>query len=304
MPQAADPPAPRELRNTRLYLLVSQSLIGTFNKDDATAILGIWINQLCEIERFRCDSRVNVAYSLADIRRRIRERSVDLLLIDTNEYVLLAHEGLVEAVAAGSNRGKLAAYSYLLLKKDESGTASIAGLRGKRMVVASRTGSNLGLIWLDTLLAENKLDRAASFFGSIDVGNRASSCILSLFFGKIDACVVDSGNWETIAELNPQVRRLRILARSEPLLEMVVAMPIQPQHPYKREIVDSIFNLHRTVAGDQLGTIFKTGPQVAVTIKDFESVANLLNRYRGLLKSSVDLLNPVVGRLNDIKEAR
>jgi phosphonate transport system substrate-binding protein len=302
----APTPAPAQtqaLKTARLYVIASQTLFGALNKDDATATLGIWIAQVCLLEGLHCETRVNFA-SLAEIRRRIRERSVDVLLLDTPEYLLLARERLVEAVATGSNRGKLAAYSYLLLTKDEVGAAQIAGLRGKRISVASRYRSNLGLMWLETLLAENKLDRAVSFFGSVDLGNRAAACVLPLFFGKLDACVVDSGSWETITELNPQVRRLKILARSEPLLEGLVAMPIQPQHPFKRDIVDAILKMHLTVAGEQLVTEFKVGPQIPVTFKDFESVANLLNRYRILLKASVDPANVLAARLNDVREVR
>jgi phosphonate transport system substrate-binding protein len=301
----ASPLANQELKPTRLYVVASESMFTNYIKDDATASLGIWIKKLCELEGLRCDVRVDVVNSIAEIRRRIRERTVDLLIIDTPEYLILAHEGLVEAMTASTTQGKLSFYSYLLLTRNEGGAAQIAALRGKLISVASRHGSNLGLIWLETLLAENKLDRAASFFGSVEVGNRASSCVLPLFFGKLDACVVDSGNWETITELNPQVRRsLRILAHSEPLLEGLIAVPVEPQHRYKREILESIMRMHLTVAGDQLTTVFKVGPQIPVTLKDFESTANLLNRYRSLLKPGVDPSNTMAGRLNDVREVR
>jgi phosphonate transport system substrate-binding protein len=304
-PQAVRPPASPGLKAARLYFVASQSLIGNFKKEDATATMPIWIKQLCEVQGLRCDVRVDIVYSIAEIRRRIHESSVDLLLLDTPEYLLLAHEGLVAAVAAGStSRGQLAAYPYLLLLKDETGPAQIATLRGKAVRVASRTGSNLGLIWLEDLLAENKLERASSFFGSVSIDNRASSCVLAVFFGKLDACVVDSGNWEMITELNPQITRLRIAARSEALLEGLFAMPIEPRHAYKQEIVKAILNLHRSALGDQLSIIFKAGPQVAVNLKDFEAEANLLNRYRGLLKFYVDPLTPIIGRLNDVREIR
>jgi phosphonate transport system substrate-binding protein len=288
----------------RLYIVASQSMFGSLNKDDATATMSIWIKELCDLDHHRCDIRVDIISSVAEIRRRVREQSVDLLVLDTPEYLLLAHEGLVEAVAVSTNRGKLAAYSYLLLTKDAGGAAQIAGLRGKRISIASRDGSNMGLMWLETVLAENKLDRAESFFGSVEFINRASLCVLPLFFGKVDACVVDSGNWETITELNPQILRLKVAARSEPLLEGLMAMPIQPQHPYKSVIVHWILTLHLTAAGAQLGNVFKVGPQATVTLKDFESVAKLLTLYRSLLKPSVDPANVVAGRLNDVKEFR
>ncbi|MCX6625999.1 MAG: hypothetical protein NTW28_00015, partial [Candidatus Solibacter sp.] len=142
-------------------------------------------------------------------------------------------------------------------------------------------------VWLETLLAENRLGRAASFFGSVEVGYRASACVLPLFFGKIDACVVDTGNWESIKELNPQLGRLRVAARSEALLEGMIAMPIQP-HPYKSELMDSILNLHKTPAGEQLCMVFETGILMRVGKEPFESVRVLTSRYRRMVNPAGD----------------
>jgi phosphonate transport system substrate-binding protein len=297
---AADPPA-SGLKHVRLYVIASDSFFATVNQGDATASMSIWIKQLGMIRGFQVESRMEIAQSIGQFRQRLKEHSVDLLVLDTPDYLSLADSGLVEAVAVGTSRGQLAAYPYLLLTNDAGGAGQLAGLRGKRIMVASRTKSNMGLIWLETLLAENRLSRAAGFFGSVQLGYRASSCVLPLFFGKIDACVVDSGNFDAVKELNPQLGRLRILAHSETVLEGLIAMPMEP-HPYRREVLDSILTLHKNLAGEQLGIIFKVGQQIPASSAMFDSAAALCTRYRRLLKAPGDGLEPVAGQLEAVKE--
>jgi ABC-type phosphate/phosphonate transport system substrate-binding protein len=293
---AGDPAASPGLKRTRLYVVASEAMLPTVNPQDAIASMSIWIKQLGRIRGFECEYKVEIAQSLGQMRQKVKEHAVDLLVLDTPDYLSLGDEGLVEAVAAGTSRGQLAAFPYLLLSNDVSGSAPLAGLRGKRIVVASRTKSNMGLVWLETLLAESRLGRASSFFGSVDITIRGSSCILPLFFGKIDACVVDSSNWEAAKELNPQLGRLRVVARSDALLEGLLAMPIQPRHPYQSEVIDSILNLHKTLAGEQLGLVFKAGPQVRVDKAQFEAVRVLCGKYRSMVDPSGNVPGPTTRR--------
>jgi len=234
------------------------------------------------------EAKMEISRSFGQMRQSLKERAVDVLVLDTPDYLHLADARLIEALAAGTSRGQLMAFPYLLLTNDSSAPGPLAGLRGKRITVASRTKLNMGLVWLETLLAENRLGRAQSFFGSVDISYRAASCVLPLFFSKIDACVVDSGNWESIKELNPQLGRLRVVARSEALLEGLIAMPTPP-HPYQSDLIDAILTLHKTPAGSQIGVIFKSGPLMRVGREQFESMRELCNRYRRLVDPSGNL---------------
>jgi len=65
---------------------------------------------------------------------------------------------------------------------------------------------------MDVLLSKQKLGRADSFFGSVKAAATAQSCILPVFFGSADACVVDEINLELAREMNPQLGRLRAIA--------------------------------------------------------------------------------------------
>jgi ABC-type phosphate/phosphonate transport system substrate-binding protein len=293
---AGDPPA-SALKQARLHVIASELLFSTVNSGDALASMRIWAQQIGKSRGFQFDSNMEIGHSVAQMRDSLKEHSVDMLVLDTTEYLSLSDAGLVEALAAGTSRGQLLAFPYLLLTKDGS-EGGLDALRGKRIVVAARTKSNMGMVWLETLLAESRLGRAAGFFGTVEINYRASACVLPLFFGKIDACVVDSGNLESMKELNPQLGRLRVVARSEPLLEGLIATPLQP-HPYQNELVDSILNLNKTPAGEQLSLVFKTGVLVRVGREPFEPVRALCGKYRRLVNPSGDGSACPSGRLGE-----
>jgi hypothetical protein len=285
---AGDSPAAPGWKKARLHVLASESLFVSVNEGDAVASMTLWAQQIGKLRGFQFESRMELARSAGQFRQQLKDRAVDLLVLDTPDYLSLADSGLIEAVVAGTNRGQLAAFPYLLLTNDPAGATPLTGLRGRRIAVASRTKSNMGMVWLETELAQNRLGRAATFFASVEASYRASACVLPLFFGKIDACVVDAGNLESLQELNPQLGRLRVAARSAPLLEGLIAMPVQP-HPYRDELIDSLLNLHRSPAGEQLGVVFRTGPLARAGREQFESVRLLVGRYRRIVEKSADL---------------
>lgn len=263
-------------RRARLYVTGSESLLTRVNRGDAASTVKVWIREVGKRLAIEFEARVDVLAAAGETAARLKERTIDLLVLDACDYLPLAAAGLVEPVATGSRRGRVGAFPYLLLARE---AGPLAGLRGKRLIVCSRTKSGIGRMWTETLLAENGLDRAHRFFGSVKTTYQASSCVLPLFFGSAEACVVDGEGWELVKELNPQLGRLKILASSEPFLEGVIAMPVQP-HPYRDEMVRGILDLHTTPAGGQLATVFRTGPLVRVGNGELESLRRLLERYR------------------------
>jgi phosphonate transport system substrate-binding protein len=204
---------------------------------------------------------------------------VDLLVLDAAEYLELETSHLIVPVLthARSLHDK-ALYSYVLLVAPSSAATTIASLRGKNILAASRSGSNTGAAWLDVLLGKEKLGRAAAFFTSIKVPDKAQACILPLFFGSVDACVVDDANLDLAKEMNPQLAKLRVLARSRPVIESVIAMPAEPI-PYQKELIDAMLSLHEEPRGRQLLTIFKTDRLVPLLPGDLDSARELWRDY-------------------------
>ncbi|MGA1995447.1 MAG: PhnD/SsuA/transferrin family substrate-binding protein, partial [Bryobacteraceae bacterium] len=203
------------LRHARLYGVSSKQELNHVNQDDASAALKVWFDLMGREKGFILDSKVDVVDSVREIRERLQSHTVDLLVLDVPGYLELESSRLIVPVlthARGAREGAL--YSYVLLVNPSSAATTIAGLRGKKILVSSRNGLNTGAVWIDVLLGKEKLGRAASFFASIKVPDKPQACILPLFFGSVDACVVDEVNLSLAKEMNPQLGQLRVLARS------------------------------------------------------------------------------------------
>jgi phosphonate transport system substrate-binding protein len=272
----------RELRHARLYAIATSKTFNHVNRNNARAALKVWFDVVGQQRGFVLDSKVDIVDSVTEIRERLESHSVELVVMGITDYLELESSRLVVPVLTDSRNAQGGAlYAYLLLVNPSSGTTTIASLRGKNILVSSRGGHNTGMAWLDVLLGKEQLGRAVSFFASIKAPDEAQACILPLFFGTVDACVVDEINLNVAKEMNPQLGQLRVLARSRPMIESVIATPTE-LHPFQKELIDAMLSLHEDPRGRQLLMVFKTDRLVRIQPGDLEPARELWTAYARL----------------------
>ncbi|MCX6625998.1 MAG: PhnD/SsuA/transferrin family substrate-binding protein [Candidatus Solibacter sp.] len=278
------------LRHARLNGVVSSKAFSNLNRNDARAAIKAWFDIVARQRGFVLDSKIDIVDSVAEIRERLKTNSAELLILGVTDYLELESSRLaVPALTHAASAQGGALYSYVLLVKPSSGATTIAGLRGKDIVAFSRSGSNAGLAWIDVVLGKEKLGRSETFFASVKTPDKAQACILPLFFGTVDACVVDEVNLNLAKEMNPQLGQLRVLARSRPMVGSVIATPVEP-HPYQNELIDAILSLHEDARGRQLLMVFKTERVVRIQPGDIDSARELWRDYYRLPGSSPNRL--------------
>ncbi|MBN9658487.1 MAG: PhnD/SsuA/transferrin family substrate-binding protein [Acidobacteria bacterium] len=272
----------RQLRRTRVNVVASDTMLFGVNQTDVRAALKVWFETVARKRGFQLDCRVDIVDSAAELKNRLQEHSVDVVIPGIAEYLDLESSHLmVPILTLALNPVGGAAYSYVLLVNPSGSVTTLAGLRGKEILVSSRSGSNTAFAWTEVLLNREKLGRARSFFGSVRSVPKAQSCILPLFFGTVDACVVDEVNLNLAKEMNPQLGRLKVLVRSRPLVESVIATPLEP-HPYQAELVDAILSLHEDVRHRQLLMVFKTERILRLQAGDLDPVRDLWKEFHHL----------------------
>lgn len=273
-------------RYARLYGVVSSKTLNNLNRNDARAALKAWFDIVARQRGFTLDSKVDIVDSATEIRERLRSHSVDLIMMGVPDYLELESSRLAVPVLSHAGSAQVGAlYSYVLVVNPASAVTTIAGLRGKNVLAFSRNGSNTGTAWVEVLLGKEKLGRAAAFFASVKVPANAHGCVLPVFFGAVDACVVDEVNLNLAKEMNPQLGKLRVLTRSRPMIESVIAVPTEP-FPYRQELIDSILSLHEDPRGRQLLMVFKTDRVVAIRPGDIDSSRELWGDFYRLPGSS------------------
>jgi ABC-type phosphate/phosphonate transport system substrate-binding protein len=270
---------PGEPRHARLYGVATGSMFTSTNRNDARAALTVWYSRIGQQRGFVLDTRVDIVDTVAEIRERLDKRSADLISMGVADYLELESSGLLIPVLTDARSPKGGPqYSYVLLINSASRITSIADLRGKNLMVSMRGERNTVMAWLEVLLGKEKLGRSASFFASTKMTVRAQACILPLFFGAVDACLVDEVNLDLAKEMNPQLSKLRVLARSRPMIESVIALPSDPRL-YQSDLVDAMLALHDTPQGRQLLMVFGTDHLVRIQPGDLDSSRELWKDY-------------------------
>jgi ABC-type phosphate/phosphonate transport system substrate-binding protein len=110
------------------------------------------------------------------------------------------------------------------------------------------------------------------------VAGKSQGCVLAVFFGTVDACVVDEVNLDLAKEMNPQLAQLKVLVRSRPIIESIVATPIEP-HPYLKEWKEAMLSGHQDPRGRQILMVFKTDRVVPIQPADLDSARELWRDY-------------------------
>lgn len=267
------------LQHARLRGVASRWVFGNVNRNDARAALKVWFEAVGQQRGFILDTTVDILDSVAEIRERLQSHSVELLTVGALDYLQLESGNLVTPALTDARSAQGGApYSYVMLVNGASAATSVAGLRGKNLLLSARGSGETGVAWVEVLLDKEKLGRAGSFFATIKTPPKAQSCILPVFFGTVDACVVDDVNLNLAKEMNPQLGQLRVIARSRPMIESVIAVPVEP-HPGQQDLIESMLSLHRDQRGRQLLMVFKTERLVGIQPGDLDSARELWRDY-------------------------
>jgi hypothetical protein len=128
------------------------------NSNDARAALKVWFDIIAQQKGFSPDSpTIDIVDSVTEVRERLKSHSVEMVTLSVTEYLELESSGLMVPVLTDVRSGQSGAlYSYVLLVNPASGVSTIAGLRGRTLLVSSRGGSNAGGMWMDVLLGKEE----------------------------------------------------------------------------------------------------------------------------------------------------
>ena len=145
------------------------------------------------------------------MREHILNGMLDMANTTALEFLQL-REGLNVELMYGTQRGGKKTHRFLLLVRSNADIKGIPDLKGKKLTF--KFNEETGSLFLDTLLLRNRLPASGQFFAVLEPKRSFSQCVLSVFFGKADACIVEDLVYATMVELNPQLgKQLTILER-------------------------------------------------------------------------------------------
>jgi len=217
---------------------------------------------------------------VAEIKRRLQEGAMGLVLVDPMEYFELAGLGVLEPVFTATRGKGDESLQFLLVANREAGVTTISGIRGKTLAIQTDSRADLGRMWIEVLLHEDGLGPSDRFFSSRNSVSTSSAAILPVFFGKVGAGVVDRASFEVMKEMNPQIgSRLQVLAMSSPLVTGIMCVD-KRFITYRGDLMEALEQLHQSAEGRQILLVFKSDRMKTVDSDDLERLKTLCTKYR------------------------
>jgi phosphonate transport system substrate-binding protein len=268
----------------------SLSMLAGTNENDARASIRAIAAAVSNERNIRANPEPLLFKGTDEITRSLESREVDAVSMTMDEYWALGGElKFSRLLLAG--QGMDPREEYVMLVRGDSGWASLADLRGKRLSLHDVPRMRLGYVWLDVLLARAGQPPVNQYFRSPFKSAKLSKIVLDVFFKTADACLVTRHGFTAMTELNPQVgRQLKVLAVSPPMAPAFFAFRTEMPQDYVDRIMGEFKGVQRTPAGRQALTIFQVGDLSEHSPAVLDGALGILDEYRRLRPEAANRL--------------
>jgi ABC-type phosphate/phosphonate transport system substrate-binding protein len=253
------------------------SLFGEVDLQDAKIATETWSGELGKMMNMK--PHTLVFSSLEEVEALIRKRTVDLVVLDSLDYLHLKVQKEMEPILVGTVNGQVG-FEYTLVTKSSRGTSHLSQLRGKTINIQGQRGiDTIPRMWLDTLLRKQGLTGTDAFFGRIKAVKKSSQAVLPVFFEQVDAAVTSQEALSTLVELNPQIgKTLKIIATSPRYLQSLVVIRTDLPANTKEKIIDAALKMNNYPRGSQIFSLFRTGGIIRFNPTYLQGVQELVSK--------------------------
>jgi phosphonate transport system substrate-binding protein len=149
-------------------------------------------------------------------------------------------------------------------------------------LLATDSGDEIPRLWVRSVLQEAGVEVGEGGVRVSGTAANVSQAVLPVFFGQVEACVVPVSSLDTMAELNPQLRRdLKVLATSPAFCQGPICVRKDVLEEWGHLLSDVLTTLHLEPEGRQLLTLFRIEQLVPFDDAYLEPTARLLEELTG-----------------------
>ena len=257
---AAEVSPDQPIKNASLRVgLASTAFLGV-NRNDAEASFKLLIASAAKRKRYLVDLKMEYFDSVPSFTAVITNNLLHLASIDVWDYLDMQIESYMEPAYIISRQGR-PGETYQLLTRQGSGINALRELHRKPILLYRANNAKAAPIWLESILSEEGLGSSQRFFSKVDVVDKPTLAALPVFFGKVDACIISSGSFEVMKELNPELgNKLTALRVSEELVENIIFVSRNNwiSNETRKDLMKTVEDLAADAAGLQMLRMFKS----------------------------------------------
>jgi ABC-type phosphate/phosphonate transport system substrate-binding protein len=266
-------------KRSEFHLGFSSAAFTAVNENDAKAGIKVWAQTLFRERGLPVDSEPVILRGVEAIAEALRTKRIDAITLNTDEYWRVGQELCADPFIVVINDG-VVTEQYLVLVHRDSPMERLADLKGRSLTFMESSRMSLAPAWLDVVLHENGLPPAEGL-ARVSRANKLSKVVLPVFFRQADACVVTRRAFETMSELNPQLKqRLKVIATSADFVPTGFCFRRGYDSPVRDAILGALAGIKNSPAGVQILTLFQSSSLQAQPISCLESALKLLEAHQ------------------------
>ena len=282
MAGADGPEGPPSTRPDLVRIGIAPGTWGGVNRDDAQAAIKAWTKTIMRQRAIPLEVETTLYESETEITAALKGAGVDAVSMLSSQFLALEPELRPGSVFLSSRKGRFTE-QYVLLARRYHDLAQEAVPQERKLLLQNNVRASLAPAWLDTMLAGGGLESGTAALKSMRRVETSSKAVLQVFFRQADACVVTANVFEMAGELNPQIsRELRVLAVSPEVVPAVFFFRPGCTFRLKDALEAAIVELHESVAGQQVLTLFQGDGMLKRPVACLEQTRQLLEDYRRL----------------------
>ena len=110
-----------------LRIAFTQSVFTNVNRNDALAAIKVWVEAIGRRRGYHLKADTDVYESLADVRNRVADQTVDIIILDTMDYLALGVDDALQPMFVPQTQGRIVE-DYIVLARGAL-PATLAELR-------------------------------------------------------------------------------------------------------------------------------------------------------------------------------
>lgn len=255
-------------------------------REDIRIALETWGEKITQKYNRKTKITIDIFDNLEEMQREMLKGEIDLLVVSSVEYLILERCTFMEPTTAESTGGKVGQEFILLIRRDAD-FDSLQNLEGSEIIIHNRAVGEIPGMWLDVLLGREGVMDKERFFKKIKIVEEASRAVLPVYFRQTDACIVTARAFDTIGELNPQLKQdLDVILRSPPYLRGLSLINNNMDPDVREDTLDALFTMKEKPAGQQIHLILQIEEIVPFKPKYLDTINALYEEHQVLMKTS------------------
>ncbi|MBK7104873.1 MAG: PhnD/SsuA/transferrin family substrate-binding protein [Ignavibacteriae bacterium] len=267
-----------------IFVGFSISLFNDVDIRDAEAAIKMWGNELLKNMHSTITPETQIFENSADLVSAINKNQVDLIALPTLDFLEIRNKANIEPNLITSINGKHG-YDFIVVVRKDKNIKKLQDLKNAIVNIPTKITGNLTKMWLTVFLHEKKIN-IDNFFKEIKEYDKPSQALLPVFFNQADVCVIPSMSYNTMLELNPQLKKELVIIETSPILVnglMCLNKSIEPD--LKKSLLQAASKLGKTPSGKQILNLFKSEDVIIFEEKHIKEIQILNEKYSKIIKA-------------------